>query len=73
MQDEYDFSGAERGKFYRPGAVFIYPVHVDVDIRERFSRLADKTGRTASELANEVLRRAFAEIDAGGGNDANRP
>ena len=23
MQDEYDFTGAQRGKFYRPGAILM--------------------------------------------------
>lgn len=28
MKDEYDFSGAERGRFYRPGAELAPPVHL---------------------------------------------
>ena len=29
MPAEFDFSNAERGKFYRPGAVFHLPAHAD--------------------------------------------
>jgi hypothetical protein len=29
MKDEYDFSNAERGKFFREGARLVPPVHLD--------------------------------------------
>jgi hypothetical protein len=29
MKDEYDFSTAERGKFFRQGARLLPPVHLD--------------------------------------------
>jgi hypothetical protein len=31
MKDEYDFSKAERGRFFRPGAVLVPPMHQDKD------------------------------------------
>ena len=31
MKDEYDFSKAERGRFFRPGAVLVPPKHQDKD------------------------------------------
>ena len=30
MKDEYDFSKAERGKYFREGAALVPPVHLDV-------------------------------------------
>ena len=62
MKDEYDFSKAERGKFYRPGAVlnppatdYLYFVS-DNQGHHRFSR-------TASEHARNVTayRKATAQ------------
>ena len=34
MQDEYDFTEAERGKFYRDEAVFKLPADRDDDVGE---------------------------------------
>jgi hypothetical protein len=31
MKDEYDFSKAERGRFFRSGAVLVPPMHQDKD------------------------------------------
>lgn len=31
MKDEYDLSKAERGRFFRPGAVLVPPMHQDKD------------------------------------------
>ena len=32
MQDEYDFTKAVRGKFYRPGLKLIPPVHLEPEV-----------------------------------------
>ena len=64
MKSEYDFSQAVRGKFYREGAKFISPVHVATDVVERLSDLAAEKKMSSSDLANEILRRAIAEMDA---------
>jgi hypothetical protein len=32
MKDEYDFSKAERGKFFRPDAQLIPPLHLDPEV-----------------------------------------
>lgn len=40
MRDDYDFLGAIRGKFYRPGAELIPPV--DLKPRTRDVSLADR-------------------------------
>jgi len=34
MQDEYDFSNAERGKFYRSETALQLPIYLDPDVRE---------------------------------------
>jgi hypothetical protein len=42
MKAEYDFSKAERGKFYHADASFSFPVYLDPDVDEYLSQLADE-------------------------------
>lgn len=56
MKAEYDFSKGERGKFYNPEAMFKFPLHLDPDVDEFISRLAEEKGITEQELVNELLR-----------------
>ena len=35
MKREYDFSKAERGKFYRAGAKMIFPIYLDAALQKR--------------------------------------
>jgi len=37
MKQEYDFSNAECGKFYRPDTQFNIPVYLDQDIENWFA------------------------------------
>jgi uncharacterized DUF497 family protein len=64
MKSEYDFSGAERGKFYRKNMVFTVSIPVNDDIFTRLDLLADQKGVKANELANEMLKRAVTEMEA---------
>lgn len=61
-----DSSQFVRGKFYRAGAVFIGPVHVDEDLVVRISHLANAQGVSPSAVANEILRQAMGGMDAPG-------
>lgn len=56
MKTEYDFSKAERGKFYNPKAVFNLPIYLEEDVDEFMRKLADEKGRDVEELVNEWLR-----------------
>ncbi len=56
MEAEYDFSNAERGKFYRPGAVFHAPVYLEPDVDEYLTRLAEKSQIDMQDLVNQWLR-----------------
>lgn len=51
MKDEYDFSNAERGKFYRPNARLNLPVYLDNDMRDY---LAGKA-KSKNDKATPVL------------------
>jgi hypothetical protein len=55
MKDEYDFSNAERGKFYRPGAQLIPPVHLDPEVLSYLAARAEARGTSLNELVNELL------------------
>lgn len=56
MKAEYDFSKAERGKFYHPGADFGFPIYLDPDVNEFLSLLAKQKQVEVQDLVNEWLR-----------------
>ena len=56
MRDEYDFSEGERGKFYKPDAVFNYPVYLEPEIDAFLSRIADEKDSSVQDVVNEWLR-----------------
>jgi hypothetical protein len=57
MKREYDFSQAERGKFYRPDAQFHLPIYLEPDIADFLQQLAEKTQSDVSTMANSWLRK----------------
>lgn len=56
MRDEYDFSQGERGKFYRPDAVFSFPIYLDPDVNDFLTKLAEQKQVDVQDLVNEWLR-----------------
>jgi len=56
MKAGYDFSKAERGKFYSPNADFSFPIYLDPDVNEFLSRLAKQKQVEVQDLVNEWLR-----------------
>ena len=56
MKAEYDFSRAERGKFYNPDAIFSFPVYLEPDVDSFLSTLADDKDISVQDLVNEWLR-----------------
>jgi uncharacterized DUF497 family protein len=64
MKDEYDFSDAERGKFYRPGAQLIPPVHLDPEVLSYLAARAEARGTSLNNLVNELLRKDIELIEA---------
>ena len=56
MKDYYDFSIAERGKFYRADAEFHFPVYLEPDVNDFLTRLAEQKKVAVDELVNELLR-----------------
>ena len=62
MKEEYDFSKAERGKFYRPDAELDLPVYLDSDVRDYLEAKARSKGVEVNELVNDLLRKDIALI-----------
>jgi hypothetical protein len=60
MKDHYDFSLAERGKFYHADAEFHLPVYLEPDVNEFLTKLAEQKKIPVDELVNDLLR---ADID----------
>jgi hypothetical protein len=63
MRREYDFSKAERGKFYKKDAEFRMPIYLDPRLQRKIEGIADKKGKAISDVVNEVLKRDMALIE----------
>ena len=62
MKEEYDFSKAERGKFYRPGAKLNLPIYLEEDVREYAVEKARSLGVAVGQFVGDVLK-SQAEAD----------
>jgi hypothetical protein len=63
MKDEYDFSGAERGKFFRKDAVLIPSVHLEPEILTYLQARAQARGTSLSKLVNDLLKKDIELIE----------
>ena len=63
MKQRYDFSKGERGKFYRPNAVFKLPVYLDEDVQNYLATKAESKGIELSDLVNELLKKEIEIIE----------
>jgi len=64
MKDEYDFSKAERGRFFRQDAVLAPPVHLEPDVLAFLMERAAARGIPLSQLINELLKKDIELIEA---------
>jgi hypothetical protein len=64
MKAEYDFSKAERGKFYRKDAVFSFPVYLDPDVSAFLDRLAVQKNVDVQDLVNDWLRTSMKLVQS---------
>ncbi len=64
MKKEYDFSKAERGRFYRPGAMLAPPIHLDPDVLAFLTARAEAQGISVDELVNRLLKKDIELIQA---------
>lgn len=63
MKDSYDFSKGERGKFYRPAAVFRLPVYLDEKVQTYLTAKADAKGVDLADLVNDMLKKDIELIE----------
>ena len=56
MQDEYDFSKGERGKFYHADAKLNLPVYLDKEVLAFVEEIARKKDKDLSAVVNQLLR-----------------
>jgi len=62
---EIDFSRGTRGKFHRPNARLNLPVYLEADVQAYLAALAARKGVPLSDLANDLLKKDIAILEAG--------
>ena len=55
MKRRYDFSQAERSKFYRKEARVLLPIYLDGQLQERLERIAQKKGQDLGDVVSDLL------------------
>jgi len=55
MKPNYDFSKAERGKFFRQGARLRLPIYLDGELQQRLERIAQKKGQDLDDVVTDLL------------------
>jgi hypothetical protein len=63
MKREYDFSKAERGKLYRPGAKLNMPIYLDEEILDYLTERAEAKGVEVGDLVNDILKKDIALME----------
>ena len=62
MRREYDFSKAERGKFYRKGALLRFPIYLEPKVQRNLEKIARRKHRPVAEMVNELIRKEVEMI-----------
>jgi predicted DNA-binding protein len=57
MKREYDFSKAERGKFFKEGAELRLPIYLETKLQHQLERLSRKTGKDVGDMVNELVKK----------------
>ena len=63
MKKEYDFSKAERGRFYKKGAALRLPIYLDATVQDEVEDLANRTGRNVRDVVNRIVRKQVRLIE----------
>lgn len=64
MPEEIDFAGGVRGKFHQPGMHLNLPVYLEAGVQAYLTEIAAKKGMPLSELANDLLKKEIAILEA---------
>ncbi len=65
IPNEIDFSGGERGKFYRQNAQLRLPIHLEANVQKTLTDLAHAKGIDLSVLVNDLLKKDIELIQMG--------
>lgn len=57
MKKEYNFSEAQRGKFYRKGAKLRLPIYLDLNLQNQLERIAQKRHQLLGEMVHRILKK----------------
>ncbi len=59
MKDEYDFTNAEQGKFYRPIEELDIPIYLDKEVKEYFLKnIGNKDSNfSLNKIVNALIRK----------------
>jgi len=63
MKREYDFSKAERWKFYHKGAELRLPIYLDPKLQSQLERIAQKKGKELSDVVNQLVRKEIELLE----------
>ena len=55
MEDEYDFSKAARGKFFKKNSEFHTPIYLEPELESHFLKLAKQKKQTLNDVVNTIL------------------
>jgi hypothetical protein len=64
MKPEYDFSKAERGKFFHANAELRLPIYLDADVQRYLTERAADKGVPLGEMVNGLLKREIQIIES---------
>ncbi len=64
MKDEYDFSTAEQGKFYRPIDELEIPVYLDKDVEKFFYQRTAGRDIDLKQIVDTILRKEMDSLRA---------
>ena len=64
LPPEIDFAGGTRGKFHRPNARINLPGYLEADVQAYLVALAARRGVALSDLANDLLKKDIASMEA---------
>ena len=63
MKREYDFSKAQRGKFYHPEAKINLPVYLEDEVKAYLSERAKAKGIGLGDMVNDLLKKDIDLIE----------
>jgi hypothetical protein len=63
MREEYDFSGAERGKYFDPKAQYSVPLYLEAEVLNYFAAKARAKGVDLNVLVNDLLKKDIDLIE----------